>query len=370
MDLIAGRFRLQVRLNSGSFGEVYQGLNEVTGTSVAVKIETQTRAPQLLHEARILRAMEGKVGLPTVMWYGKEQGRVVMVMTLLGKSLEMIVREMKEKKMNLELVLRLVMQMLARVETTHLNSYIHRDIKPDNFVIGRPPFQNRVYLIDFGLAKRYREDRTRQHIQYSEGKRMAGTTRYASLNCHRGVEQSRRDDLESLVYSLIYLLNGSLPWQVLLPANTTDKHQKVAALKTNLPIHQICKGCPPQVGQLLAYCRGLAFEENPDYEFIRFLLREMSVKSEVSLEGPLVFPKQIQRSTSQHSLMRRKTDKEKRGKSPVKRSIVNDPGSSILSNSKGDTEELVCAQLPALHPSIRLKLNRSTPAPDSGCNLT
>lgn len=358
VDLVAGKFRLRDRVNSGSFGEVYEGFNEHTGTAVAIKVETQSEAPQLLHEAKVLRCLEGKVGLPTVFWYGKEEGRCVMVMTLLGKSLEMGLQDSVEKKLSLKLVLRLSLQMLARIETTHNHSFIHRDIKPDNFVIGRPPAHNRVYLIDFGLAKRYRDDRTKQHLTYAEDRKMAGTARYMSLNCHMGIEQSRRDDLESFVYSLIYLLNGSLPWQGLFCQCQVEKRAKVAVMKRNMALPAICKGCPPQIGLLLAYCRGLQFETAPDYEFIRFLLKEAASKAEIDAEGPLAFPGPPQRSASQHRLFKKKREKE--GKE-ARHSLQVSAGSLIHTHSANEsTEELQCDRLPALHPILRLRLRASS----------
>jgi len=363
MDLVAGKFRLRDHVNSGSFGEVFEGLNEQTGTAVAIKVETQSECPQLLHEAKVLRSLEGKVGLPTVFWYGKEEGRCVMVMTLLGKSLEMGLRESREKRLSLKLVLRLGLQMLARVETTHSHSFIHRDIKPDNFVKGRPPAHNRVYLIDFGLAKRYRDDRTKQHTTYAEGRKTAGTARYMSLNTHMGIEQSRRDDLESLIYSLIYLLNGSLPWQGLFFQSQAEKCAKVTAMKRNMPLQAICKGIPHQFCQLLAYCRELQFETAPDYEFIRYLLKEAAAKAEIDVEGPLAFPGAVQRSASHHKLFKKKSKKERKLSRP---SLQVSLGSLCRINSdKQSTEELKCDRLPALHPIVRLRLRAcSSPTPD------
>ena len=358
--LVAGKFRLCSRVNSGSFGEVFEGLNEQTGTAVAIKIEAQNVSPQIIHEAKVLRLLEGQTGLPTVLWYGKDEGRSVMVMTLLGKSLEMSLKDTTEKRLPLKLVLRLSLQMLARIEATHSQSFIHRDIKPDNFVIGRSPAHNRVYLIDFGLAKRYRDEKTRMHEAYAEGKMMAGTARYASLNCLLGVEQSRRDDLESLVYSLVYLLNGSLPWQGLFCRNQDEKREKVSRMKRELPLQTICKGCPPQFVQLLTYCRRLPFDATPDYDFMRFLLKEAASNAEIDIEGSLIFPAPIQRSSSQRRLLKKKLNKQIRTKSVARLSIAEVACTSV----NEATEEVECSRLPAIHPILRLRLraysNRSS----------
>merc|ERR1739848_455453 len=148
--------------------------------------------------------MQGGVGIPTVKYYGPEGEYVVMVMELLGPSLED--------------------QMISRIEYIHGKNFLHRDIKPDNFLMGLGKKGNLVYAIDFGLAKRFRDPRTHQHIPYRENKNLTGTARYTSINTHLGIEQSRRDDMESLGYVMLYFCRGSLPWQGLKAATKKQKY--------------------------------------------------------------------------------------------------------------------------------------------------
>ena len=150
-------------------------------------------------------------------------------------------------------------QMLQRIESIHSKSIIHRDIKPDNFVMGVGHLSNTVYCIDFGLGELYRDPNTHVHMMYREGKCLTGTPRYASINNHLGIEQSRRDDLESLGYVLIYFLRGSLPWQGLRANSKTQKQRMILEKKRSTPIEELCKGFPDEFRVYLKYCRELRF---------------------------------------------------------------------------------------------------------------
>ena len=215
----------------------------------------------------------GGVGIPHVRWYGQEKGYNVLVMDLLGPSLEDLFN-FCSRKFTMKTVLMVADQMIARVEYVHTKNFIHRDIKPDNFLMGIGGHCNKLFLIDFGLAKKYRDSRTRLHIQYREDKNLTGTARYASINAHLGIEQSRRDDMESLGYVLMYFnRNGNLPWQGLKAATKKQKYEKISEKKMSTPVEVLCKGFPAEFAMYLNYCRGLRFEESPDYMYLRQLFR-------------------------------------------------------------------------------------------------
>ena len=126
----------------------------------------------------------------------------------------------------------------------HDKHFIHRDIKPENFCIGRQNYDSTIYIIDLGLSKRYRDEETRIHVPFKEGKTLTGTLRYGSKNSHDGIEPSRRDDLESVGYMLIYFLKGSLPWQGLNTTDKDEKHLKIKELKNKISLSQLCEGLP------------------------------------------------------------------------------------------------------------------------------
>jgi len=157
----------------------------------------------------------------------------------------------------------------------HSKSFIHRDIKPDNFLMGLGKRANQVNVIDFGLAKKFRDPKTHIHIPYRENKNLTGTARYASINTHLGIEQSRRDDIESLGYVLMYFLRGSLPWQGLKAATKKQKYEKISEKKMATPVEILCKGFPMEFATYFQYCRSLRFDDKPDYSYLRKLLRDL-----------------------------------------------------------------------------------------------
>jgi casein kinase I family protein HRR25 len=153
----------------------------------------------------------------------------------------------------------------------HSCGYIHRDIKPDNFLIGVGPDRSKIFLIDFGLAKRFKaEDRV--HIRPCENKKLTGTARYASINSHLRLELSRRDDLESLGYLMVYFLKGKLPWQGIPAGTKEDKYQKIGEIKASYGLDLLCKGLPTEIYNFLTHVRALEFKQKPNYHYLRSLL--------------------------------------------------------------------------------------------------
>jgi len=279
MELRVGnKYRIGRKIGSGSFGDIYLGTNITNQEEVAIKLESvKSKHPQLFYEAKLYKILAGGVGIPYVRWYGVEGEYNVMVMDLLGPSLEDLFNYCG-RKFSLKTVLMLADQMLRRIEYVHSKNFIHRDIKPDNFLMGLGKRGNQVFLIDFGLAKKYRDPKTHQHIPYREQKNLTGTARYASINAHLGIEQSRRDDLESLGYVLMYFNRGNLPWQGLKAPTKKQKYEKISEKKIGTSVEALTKGYPAEFVQYLNYCRSLHFEDKPDYAYLRKLFRDLFLR--------------------------------------------------------------------------------------------
>ncbi|PSR96178.1 Casein kinase 1-like protein [Actinidia chinensis var. chinensis] len=274
---VGNKFRLGRKIGSGSFGEIYLGTNIQTNEEVAIKLENvKTKHPQLLYESKLYKILQGGTGIPNLRWFGVEGDYNVLVMDLLGPSLEDLFN-FCSRKLSLKTALMLADQMINRVEFFHSKSFLHRDIKPDNFLMGLGRRANQVYIIDFGLAKKYRDSSTHQHIPYRENKNLTGTARYASMNTHLGIEQSRRDDLESLGYVLMYFLRGSLPWQGLKAGTKKQKYEKISEKKVSTSIEALCRGYPTEFASYFHYCRSLRFDDKPDYAYLKRIFRDLFI---------------------------------------------------------------------------------------------
>jgi casein kinase 1 len=276
--LIGGRFKLLKKVGSGSFGEIYRGLDTETNDEIAVKLEkVNTRHPQLLYEGKLLRIIQGAPGIPSIHWTGSEGAYNFMVIELLGPSLEDLFNTCN-RRLNLKSTLMIADQMLNRIEYLHNKCFLHRDIKPDNFLIGTSKRSSLIYLIDFGLAKKYKDPKNNKHIPFREGKSLTGTARYASVNTHAGLEQGRRDDLESIGYVLMYFLRGSLPWQGVDTRNREEKYRRIFEIKSGTSVEELCRGFPSELETFLNYCKSLKFEDQPDYFYVKRLFKDLFVR--------------------------------------------------------------------------------------------
>ena len=291
-DLIAENFVLLTKIGHGSFWDIILSNSLKEKTEVILKKEKKTKNQRTSPLHNELKAYQTLLdisnstdisgakpvlqleiqGIPKFYGFGDKGDYYYLIQEFLGPNLSQLLNYCGKKKFTLGTICLIAMQMLNRIEYIHKRHYLHRDIKPENFCIGNEENTNTIYLIDYGLAKRFKDNKTNQHIPYREGRPFIGTARYASINAHLGLEQSRRDDLISIGYNLIYMLKGGLPWQGI---KGKDKINKLAQKKIQIPNDVLCNGLPNEFLHYLNYVKNLKFEERPDYKFLKGLFGKL-----------------------------------------------------------------------------------------------
>lgn len=259
---------------SGSFGNVFEARHKTTNELVALKVpvKNDVRDGQraLLEEAKIYRYIADETKGIVDMKVVQHKDRKIIVMKLLGPSLESLLN--KQKRLSLKTVILLAISILGIMKYLHSCGYIHRDIKPDNFVIGHDE-TDKLYCIDFGLAKKFLS-KNGNHIPFSSDRKFCGTARYASIAAHKNQEQSRKDDLESVAYLLVYLYKGKLPWQSIKHKDKNERYRLIGEMKAQLKEEEICSNMPREFLVFMKYVRKMDFEDVPPYRsFIKMFER-------------------------------------------------------------------------------------------------
>ena len=286
-------------LGKGAFGQVYEGKNAFTGEKVAIKIESKNKKDSFLYnEYCLYKNLQGGIGIPKIYHYENNAYFNSLVMEKLGPSLEDLFK-LCNKKFSIETTIKLGINILSRLEFIHDRNIIHRDIKPDCFLFGENLKSSTIYLIDFGLAKFYRNPISKNHIPYEKNQTLIENIMYASLNSLKGITKSRRDDIESLGYMLVYFLKGSLPWhrqnrgyyygnskmmrkyayflRLYYPMYAYSyKNHGRANSRMSISLETLCKGLPYGIQRFIQYSRNLKFYDRPNYDYLRQLLRSCS----------------------------------------------------------------------------------------------
>ena len=293
-DVIADNFVLLTLIGKGAFGQIILSYDMRDNNEVAIKKEIRqyNKPSQLRTEAKIYQsllnitsqdisgmialAQNDVIGVPRFYGMGEMPEYNYLIMEFLGPNLIELLSYCKTKKFTISTVCLIALQILNRIENLHKHHWIHRDIKPENFLIGNTTKSNVIYMIDFGLGKRYKNPKNHQHIPYREGRPLTGTARYVSINTHLGIEQSRRDDLESIGYVLVFFLKGSLPWQGIKAQG--DKYIRIMEKKLQIPTEILCHGLPDEIMHYLNYCKSLRFEDRPDYDYLKGLFIKLLSK--------------------------------------------------------------------------------------------
>ncbi len=256
MSLINNKYKIIEKIGEGSFGSIYKGENIRTNEFVAIKIESIDSNYKLLkNESIIYQYLINTIGIPNVKWFGKDKNNYYMVINLLGESLQTI--KNKKSTFSLKLVLQIGIQIISILKTIHDKGLVHRDIKPDNFLVGKNEKNKQIYIIDFGFCKTFMNNNV--HIKMKSTNSIIGSLTYASINSHNLLELSRRDDLESLGYMLIYFYKDKLEWQII------EDSKKIMSMKQNIINDE---SIPKILRDYLKYIRCLEFEEIPNYNFL------------------------------------------------------------------------------------------------------
>ena len=276
---IIGDYKLNLNETLPGARNTYYGINIKPKEEVAIKRELiSTKNPTLAFEKKMYEDFKGGIGIPKLYWYGTQGNYNILVRELLDDSLEDYFQSCNNK-FTLLTTLMLADQMLSRIEFVHSRNYIHGNIKPGHFLMGRGSMKNQVYIIPFRGSKRYRDPISGMHIPYKDRLGFSGTYTFASINQLKGNELSRRDDIEGLGYTLLYFLKGSLPWNNIKAKTDKERVEKIKEIKMNTSLDIICDGCPKEFITFIQYSRDLKFEDRPDYDYLRKILKQIRKKN-------------------------------------------------------------------------------------------
>ena len=327
--LVFKKYRVIKPIGKGSYSIVYQAKNILKNNYVAIKAEKRTvpSMEDLESETFILYTIRG-FGIPEILSFGKTKTHNILVMTLLGKSL-LDTFIFRKKYDSINDISSVAIQILDRIEWVHSKNYVYRDIKPENFLFGEKD-KDILYLIDFGLCKKYKSSKTGKHILPKNIGRFIGTARYASINAMSGKEQSRRDDIISIGYMIIYLMKRDLPWIIIKGNNYVERHKKEYNMKKNIKLEDLCKDLPIEILDYMKYANSLKFEQEPDYKILKNFFKNILNKNGISFDKYVLSWCEKEKLTINKKSSQRQTER----KSTPQKSLYRKIQTSLENKSK------------------------------------
>ena len=282
-EILLNKYKVLYKLGGGSFSRVYNVQDMESKNYFTAKLEKIDLSHNLLEREAGLTKRLNAIGLPQFKSYGHNDKYNILIMELLGQSLEQLLL-LQNNKFSIKTACMLGIQMVDRIEYIHYKKIIHRDLKPANCAMGLESKSHILYIIDFGLSTKYWNTKHNCHIPFKKAITFVGNARFCSVNASRRFQVSRRDDLESIGYLIIFLIKGALPWSVIKASNYNDLFKKICEKKTITSVKELCNDLPSELGTFISYTRNLEFTEAPDYNYLRYLLKNILKKSGFTID--------------------------------------------------------------------------------------
>ena len=267
--IIFGKYEIIKKIGQSSYSSVFLGKYINKKNYVAIKVQDKNAFVSELEKEAYYQYLLRGFGIPKILSFGKNRKYNILVETLLGKTIYEYFTKNKNANTKMKDLCMVAIQIIDRIQYIHSKNIIHQDIKPENFLVGNPD-TSIIYIIDFGLSKKYRSSRTGKHISFSKNNKFYGTMNFSSINAMKGYQMSRRDDMISIGYMLIYLINGKLPWSI-LEKGKLERFRKILSIKSNTTNEELCKYLPIEFYEYMNYVKSLKFEEKPNYIYLRKL---------------------------------------------------------------------------------------------------
>ncbi|CAD8203817.1 unnamed protein product [Paramecium octaurelia] len=298
-QIFNGIYVVQKKISSGSFGVVLLGHDKEKNVDVAIKIEKEENEDvrSLEREVQVLEKLQGTDGVPKLFWHGQQDEFNVIILQLLGKDLSHFIKS--KKKFSFKTTIQLGIQIVHVLERIHNKGVVHRDLKPENILFGIEDESSKIYVVDFGISKIYL-DAQGNILPFRDNASFIGTTRYASIAAHKGHELSRKDDIESLIYVLLYFMKGQLPWQNMQNVSDEERTVKVGEMKMNMDPRELCQDVPPEFANILEHLRQLQYSSEPNYYFVRNQLEKAAENQGIKLDNIYDWDQKQQMKISQN----------------------------------------------------------------------